>query len=109
MSADEFWHGRFRMAEAYREAARIETERRLHQEWRIGVYVREALIDASRFFREWTKGTSYRYPDKPLFGESASEGGDEHGAMEAMERNKRNFMAMMAQANARLGEEPPQE
>lgn len=108
MGADEFWHGDFRMAEAYKRAAKIATERRLQQEWRIGVYTREALIDASRFFREWTKGASYRYPDKPLFGDSADDGGDTT-ARDAMERNKRNFLAMMAQANAKLGEGPPQE
>lgn len=94
------------MATAYREAAEIAAENRYVAEWRMGVYVQEALISASKFYREWSKGADIPYPPRPLFGkQSDAMRKQEDRDREAMNKNIRNFMAMMKAANAKFTSE----
>ena len=105
MSAKEFWRGMPRLAVAYRDAAKIERENRYQAEWRQGVYVYEALLSASAFFREWSKGLEHKYPDAPVFGEAyTARKQEEDDAKAAMERNMHNFLKMMNLANSRFEE-----
>lgn len=104
MSADEFWHGDFRLARAYREADRIRRENRYAAEWRAGVYTFEALLTASPAFRELSKGIEHEYPSAPIFSTVPRKRGkteeerQERRMMEMMEA----FKAMAEDANARL-------
>ena len=94
------------MAIAYREAAEIAAENRYVAEWRVGVYVQEALISASKFFHEWSKGVDVPYPPRPLFGKySDAMQKQEDRDREVMNKNIRNFMVMMKAANAKFASE----
>ncbi|MEC4272963.1 hypothetical protein VJ923_07315 [Adlercreutzia sp. R25] len=107
MSAEEFWHGDFRLAGAYREADRIRRDNRYAAEWRAGVYMFEALLTASPAFRELSGGIDHEYPPEPIFSamtaaerEAREAADEERRAEEMIERFKR----MALEANARLAE-----
>lgn len=106
MSADEFWHGRPRLAESFREAERIRRENRYWAEWRAGIYVQQALLAASPAFREISKGIEHDYPSEPLpMAASAKKvPSEEDRARMRMEENKAAFMAMAQAFNARFAE-----
>ncbi len=57
MSYDEFWNGDVSMVEAYREANELRDKRRNQELWLQGLYIYEALCDASALFRFTTKKT----------------------------------------------------
>lgn len=101
MSAEEFWHGDFRLCEAYRKAARIRQSNTLEAEWRAGVYVFEALVSASNAFREFGKGVDHAYPEKPVFS-FYEDDGDKDGDRRQMEKMKAVVEAYAAGFNARL-------
>lgn len=47
MPQEEFWHGPPRLAVAYREAYAIRRDNEHLSEWRLGLYFRDALLNAS--------------------------------------------------------------
>ena len=51
MSYDEFWNQDVSMVEAYRKAAELRDKRRNQELWLQGMYIYEALCDASPLFR----------------------------------------------------------
>ena len=51
MSYDEFWNGDVSMVKAYRKAYELREKRRNQELWLQGMYVYEALCDASPLFR----------------------------------------------------------
>ena len=51
MSYQEFWYGDVRLVEAYRKAAELRDKRRNQELWLQGMYIYEALCDASPLFR----------------------------------------------------------
>ena len=58
MSYDEFWNGDVSMVIAYRKANELRDKRRNYELWLQGMYVYEALCDASPLFRfSMKKGT----------------------------------------------------
>ncbi len=107
MSAEEFWHGDFRLAGAYRKAEEIRRENRYAAEWRAGVYTFEALLTASPAFRELTRGLDHEYPERPIF---STVPGKTRGKTEEERQEERmwaiaeHIAAMAENANARLAE-----
>lgn len=69
MSAEEFWHGPFDLAAAYRKAWEIGRDVRYAEEWRAGIYVKEALSVVMD--HAFNKGATSTYPDAPLFSSEA--------------------------------------
>lgn len=105
MSAEEFWNGEPKLAEAYREAEKIRRENRYLAEWRAGVYVFEALCAASPAFRELSKGVEHEYPSSPIFSVSSHAVMTEEEKNKArMDKNKAAFLAMAEKLNAKLVE-----
>ena len=51
MTYDEFWNQDVCMVKAYREAAELRDKRRNQELWLQGMYIYEALCDASPLFR----------------------------------------------------------
>lgn len=51
MTYDEFWNQDVRLVEAYRKAQELREKRRNQELWLQGMYVYEALCDASPLFR----------------------------------------------------------
>ena len=56
MSYDEFWNQDVRLVEIYRKAAELRDRRRNQEMWIQGMYIYEALCDASPLFRFSMKG-----------------------------------------------------
>ena len=109
MSAEEFWHGKPRLAVAYRDAEKIRRENRYLSEWRQGIYTFEALVTASPAFREMSKGVEHSYPSKPLFSTHSQEERKEQEEMERMEKNMAVFMAMANKFNEELSQKQSEE
>lgn len=67
MSSEEFWHGELRLTESYREAYQLKQEIKDYELWRQGMYVYEAILDASPILHAFAKkGTKPRpYTEKP--------------------------------------------
>lgn len=110
MTSDEFWHGDFRLAGAYREADRIRRCNRYAAEWREGVYMFEALLTASPAFRELSRGLEHEYPSEPIFSamtaeerEARDRADEERRAAEAVAR----FERLAARANMELAARRP--
>ena len=55
MSCDEFWNEDVELARFYREADRLRQERRNSEMWMQGLYVYEAVCDASPLFHDFVK------------------------------------------------------
>ena len=51
MSYDDFWNGDVSMVKAYRKASELQDKRRNFDAWMQGIYVYEALCDASPLYR----------------------------------------------------------
>lgn len=80
MSYNEFWNGDVSMVEAYRKADELRLKQRNYELWLQGMYVYEALCDASPLFRFTMKGSikpeSYvkePYPITPLEAQERAE------------------------------------
>ena len=108
MSADEFWHGNPRLAEAYREAEEIRRDNRDLSQWLEGRYVYEALLAASPAFREISKGINHPYPAKPLLFDEEAGLTEEQKQKRAMEKNKATFLEMMTRVNQKFENENDQ-
>ncbi len=68
MSYDDFWNGDVHMVKAYRRADELRDKRRNQELWLQGLYVYEALCDASALFRFTTQPTikPEPYPKEPF-------------------------------------------
>ena len=60
MTYDEFWNQDVRLVETYRKAAELRDKRRNQELWLQGMYIYEALCDASPLFRFSTKKGSIK-------------------------------------------------
>ena len=60
MTYDEFWNQDVRLVEVYRKAAELRDKRRNQELWLQGMYIYEALCDASPLFRFTTKKGSIK-------------------------------------------------
>ena len=56
MTYNEFWHEDVRLVAVYRKAAELRDKRRNQELWLQGMYIYEALCDASPLFRLSMKG-----------------------------------------------------
>lgn len=67
MTPNEFWHGDTALHKAYREAQKLKDKKRNQDLWLQGLYVYEAIIDASPILRFTTKRDvkPLPYPDEP--------------------------------------------
>lgn len=67
MTYEQFWEGDPSLAKYYRQADELRTERRNQEMWLQGLYIYEALCDASPLMQGFAKkGTKARpYSDKP--------------------------------------------
>lgn len=102
MSAEEFWHGPFDLARAYREAWLIRRDNAYMAEWRQGVYFQEALSVA--LSNAFVKGSSATYPEEPLFTASEERRRAREAARERarMEQNKIRLQGIAKRLNERL-------
>lgn len=67
MSAEEFWHGELQLVKSYRKAYELKQEIKDYELWKQGMYVYEAILDASPILHAFAKkGTKPRpYAEKP--------------------------------------------
>ena len=102
MSAEEFWHGPFDLARAYREAWLIRRDNAYMAEWRQGMYFQTALSVA--LDRAFNKGSSATYPEEPLFTASEETRRAREAARERarMEQNKIRLQGIAKRLNERL-------
>lgn len=77
MTYEQYWYGDVWMVEAYRNADKLKRQRANEQLWVQGMYVYEAVCDASPLFHDFakkgTKAVPYRSEPYPLFKEGKSE------------------------------------
>jgi len=93
MTAEQFWEGEPKLAQAYREADRLKVERVRFDEWRAGYYTRLAFGSA------WS--SDVKYPDFPLFVEKSDEFIQERKKA-TMRSNVAKMEAYMVAFNARF-------
>lgn len=67
MSYEEFWDGDPRMAEYYRKADELKTEKRNLELWLQGMYIYEAIIDIAPILHAFAKkgAKAKPYPSRP--------------------------------------------
>lgn len=103
MSSEEFWHGRPRLCEAYRQAHAIRREAAYYDEWRAGLYTFEALAAAAPLYRGRVRGEEPRgYPERPLFSKESQRLREEDEERRHMERMRANVLAFATSFNKRF-------
>lgn len=107
MSAEEFWRGDVFLAKAYREAYRLREERMNQQLWLQGMYIYDALCDASPIFNPFAKqGTKpHPYPTQPYTIHPPTKKEEKVKEKEQMEKVKRMMDAYASRINKRKKEE----
>ena len=106
MTYDEFWNQDVRLVEVYRRAAELRDKRRNQELWLQGMYIYEALCDASPLFRFSTKKGSIKpepYVKEP-YPITASEvkAREEREARAMEERLKAEFAAFAEQIRKKM-------
>lgn len=91
MSYDDFWHGPAYMTQFYREANKLKIKRQDENNWMIGMYVYEAILDCSPMLHAFSKkGTKpLPYAEKPFLLDKLQEKSKEE-IEEEMETKKEN-------------------
>ena len=106
MTYDEFWNQDVRLVEVYRRAAELRDKRRNQELWLQGMYIYEALCDASPLFRFSAKKGSIKpepYVKEP-YPITASEvkAREEREARAKEERLKAEFAAFAEQIRKKM-------
>ena len=66
MTYDEYWNGDNLLPKYYRKAEEIKQRKKNHEFWLQGMYVYEAILDASPVYREFAKNARpLPYPTEP--------------------------------------------
>ena len=109
MTYDEFWNQDVRLVEVYRKAAELRDKRRNQELWLQGMYIYEALCDASPLFRfSMKKGTvkpePYVKEPYPITAGEVKER-EERDARAKEERLKAEFAAFAQQIRNKM---PPE-
>ena len=109
MSYDEFWNQDVSMVKAYRQANELRDKRRNYELWLQGMYIYEALCDASPLFRfSMKKGTvkpePYVKEPYPITVAEARER-EERKAREFEERLKAEFAALAERMRNKMPQE----
>lgn len=83
MTYEQYWYGDVWMVEAYRNADKFKKQRTNEQLWIQGMYIYEAICDASPLFHvlvKKAKAIPYRSEPYPLFKDEKSEVQEEREA-----------------------------
>lgn len=108
MSVTEFYDASPCLAEHYRRAYRLRTERKNREAWLAGAYIYEALCDAAPLFRSLapsgTKAHPYPAEPYPLTGVEA-QGREERRQTNATAHAMAHVSAWAADVNLRMAEE----
>ena len=106
MTYDEFWNQDVKLVEVYRKAMELRDKRRNQELWLQGMYIYEALCDASPLFRFSTKKGTVRpepYAKEPYpITEAEVKEREERRARLMEERLKAEFAAFAQQIQNRL-------
>ena len=106
MTYDEFWNQDVRLVEVYRRAAELRDKRRNQELWLQGMYIYEALCDASPLFRFSTKKGSIKpepYVKEPYpITVSEVKAREEREARAKEERLKAEFAAFAEQIRKKM-------
>ena len=109
MTYDEFWTQDVRLVEVYRKAAELRDKRRNQELWLQGMYIYEALCDASPLFRFSTKKGSVKpepYVKEPYPITAAEvKAREEREARAKEERLKAEFAAFAEQIRKKMPSE----
>lgn len=105
MSADDFWNGDPALAKAYRDADELRKQRVNEELWFQGMYIYEALCDASPLFRAFGKkgAKATPYPKQPYDiapRKEKDEVSERTREKKQMEKMKRSMEAFAASVNA---------
>ena len=106
MTYDEFWNQDVRLVEVYRKAAELRDKRRNQELWLQGMYIYEALCDASPLFRFSTKKGSIKpepYVKEPYpITEAEVKAREERDARMKEDRLKAEFAAFAEQLRNKM-------
>lgn len=109
MTYDEFWNQDVRMTEVYRKANELRDKRRNQELWLQGMYIYEALCDASPLFRLSLKKGSVKpepYVKEPYPITAAEvKAREEREARKKEERLKAEFAAFVEQMRRKMPSE----
>lgn len=109
MSYDDFWHGDVWKVKAYRKANELQDKRRNQELWLQGMYIYEALCDASPLFRFSMKGGTikaepYLKEPYPITASDVRER-EEREAKAKEERLKAEFALFAEQMRKKMSQE----
>lgn len=108
MTPEQYWDGDPSLVRAYRKADEIRKNRMNEQMWLQGMYIYEALCDASPLYHDLAKrGTKARpYSDKPYcLTPEQKEKREENHEKEVYDKGKAHMMQMMEIINARFAKQ----
>lgn len=94
MSYEEFWNGDPRMAEYYRKAEELKTEKRNLELWLQGMYIYEAIIDIAPVLHAFAKkgAKAKPYPSRPYPITEREHKREEESAERAKAEKAKRFM-----------------
>lgn len=111
MTPEQFWDGDPDLARYYRKAEEIRNEKRNQELWLQGLYIYEALCDASPIFHSFAKkGTKPRpYAEHPYSLTDKERKKEQQAKEQSMrDKGKRYMEAIMLQTNKRFGVQQPE-
>ena len=111
MSPEQYWEGDPALAKYYRKAEEMRVERRNQEMWLQGMYVYEAICDASPILHALAKkGTKpHPYADKPYpLTDKQRKQNTEEKEKAKFDKGKRLMEAFMKATNNRFKENAPQ-
>jgi hypothetical protein len=111
MTPEQYWDGDPELAKYYRKADEIRSERRNQELWLQGMYVYEAICDASPIFHAFAKKGSkpHPYADKPYALTDKQRERDAVNKEKAIaEKGKRFMQAFMEINNSKFKGNAPQ-
>lgn len=106
MTPEQYWDGDPELAKYYRKAEEIRNEKRNQELWLQGMYIYEALCDASPIFHAFAKkGTKPRPYSTSPYALTVKEQKKEKEAKEkaVSSKGKRYMEALMASTNKKFG------
>lgn len=106
MTSDEFWRGDVFLVKAFRKAERMREDRMNMKLWLQGMYIYEAICDASPIFNPYAKrGTKpHPYPSQPYAIHAPTKQEQHNAEKEQMEKVKKAMDMFATKTNSRLKE-----
>lgn len=105
MTPEQYWEGDCELAKYYRKADEIRIERRNQELWLQGMYVYEAICDASPILQAFAKKGSkpFPYSDKPYaLSDKQRKENSEAKEKATFDKGKKFMEAFMTQNNAKF-------